>query len=120
MSFSPFSAETNFTHATQDEDHGCRAASSKIGAINRPFVRRQRKMQSTMSTSDENYLSRSFESFGLKGSQSSFSNDIPYSYTPFNYSNHPHTSTSNYTGYRASYNPFGVPVLRMPVEDPSV
>lgn len=73
-----------------------------------------------MSTSDEDQLSRSFQSFGLGGSQSGFSNDVPYSYSPFNYDNHSDTSTSSYSGYGASYNPFDVSIPHLPVEDPSV
>ena len=31
--YSPFTIEADFTHATQDEDHGCREAGPGIGAI---------------------------------------------------------------------------------------
>ena len=34
---SPFTGEDDFTHATQDEDHGSRRAGADIGAIGKPY-----------------------------------------------------------------------------------
>ena len=34
---SPFTCKDDFTHATQDEDHGSRRASPGIGAIGKPY-----------------------------------------------------------------------------------
>ena len=39
---SPFIGEANFTHATQDEDHGSRRAGPGIGAIGNDYTRRER------------------------------------------------------------------------------
>ena len=41
---SPFTGEDDFTHATQDEDHGSRRAGPGIGAIGKPHRGRQREM----------------------------------------------------------------------------
>ena len=41
---SPFIGEDDFTHATQDEDHGSRRAGPGIGAIRKPYRGRQRRM----------------------------------------------------------------------------
>ena len=39
--FCPFTVEDDFTHATQDEDHGSRRAGPGIGAIRKPYRGRQ-------------------------------------------------------------------------------
>ncbi|CAB4263637.1 unnamed protein product [Prunus armeniaca] len=39
---SPFTGEANFTHATQDEDHGSRRARPRIGAIGKDYTCRER------------------------------------------------------------------------------
>ncbi|KAM1111259.1 hypothetical protein ACFX19_010554 [Malus domestica] len=39
---SPFTSEANFTHATQDDDHGSRRAGPGIGAIGKDYTRRER------------------------------------------------------------------------------
>ncbi|KAM1048527.1 hypothetical protein ACFX2C_027730 [Malus domestica] len=36
--YSPFTIEADFTHATQDEDHGCREAGLGIGAIRKQYL----------------------------------------------------------------------------------
>ena len=41
---SPFTGEDDFTHATQDEDHGSRRAGLGIGCIGKPYKGRQRRM----------------------------------------------------------------------------
>ena len=40
-SLSPFTGEDDFTHATQDKDHGSRRAGPGIGAIGKPYRGRQ-------------------------------------------------------------------------------
>ncbi|CAL2256692.1 unnamed protein product [Prunus armeniaca] len=35
--YSPFTVEGDFTHATQDDDHGCREAGPRIGAIRKQY-----------------------------------------------------------------------------------
>ncbi|RVW62088.1 hypothetical protein CK203_058940 [Vitis vinifera] len=42
---SQFTCENDFTHCTQDEDHGFRRASPGIGAIGRPYKGRERMME---------------------------------------------------------------------------
>ncbi|KAM1885125.1 hypothetical protein TB2_037374 [Malus domestica] len=39
---SPFIGEANFTHATQDDDHGSRRAGLGIGAIGKDYTRKER------------------------------------------------------------------------------
>ena len=41
---SPFTGEDDFTHATQDEDHGSRRSGPRIGATGKPHRGRQRRM----------------------------------------------------------------------------
>ena len=54
---SPFTGEDDFTHATQDEDHGSRRAGLGIGAIGKPYRGRKRRM----THHNEDSLSASFE-----------------------------------------------------------
>ncbi|KAL5583233.1 hypothetical protein UlMin_015675 [Ulmus minor] len=43
LPFSPYTSETEFTHCTQDEDHGCRGACLAIGVIGKEFTKRIEK-----------------------------------------------------------------------------
>ena len=45
LPLSPFTGEEQFTHTTQDEDHGSRAAGIGIGAIGKKFEERRRGQQ---------------------------------------------------------------------------
>ena len=58
---SPFIGEDDFTHATQDEDHGSRKAEPGIGAIGKPYKGRQRRMTSY---NEDSFLA-SFESMSI-------------------------------------------------------
>ena len=58
---SPFTGEDDFTHATQDEDHGSRRAGSGIGAFGKPHRGRQRRM----TPYNEDSFSASFESMSI-------------------------------------------------------
>ena len=49
-----------FTHATQDEDHGSRATGVGIGAIGKTFEGRRRGQQTRMSQTDEESLAKPF------------------------------------------------------------
>ena len=69
--FSPFTGEDDFTHTTQDEDHGSRRASPDIGAIGKPYRGRQRRM----THHNEDSLSASFESMSIDTQYSDSSND---------------------------------------------
>ena len=70
---SPFTCEPNFTHATQDGDHGSRRAGSGIGAIGKHYTPRERG-QGRMSTHEYDFLS-TFDSSSVGGG-----NDGPYTY----------------------------------------
>nr|XP_011469161.1 PREDICTED: uncharacterized protein LOC105352881 [Fragaria vesca subsp. vesca] len=72
---SPFTCETQFTHATQDGDHGSRRAGPGIGAIGKNYTPRERG-QGSMSRHENDSLSPSIDSFGVRGS-----NDGPYPYS---------------------------------------
>ena len=58
---SPFIGEDDFTHATQDEDHGSRRAGPGIGAIRKPYRGRQRRM----TPYNEDSFLASFESMSI-------------------------------------------------------
>ena len=58
---SPFTGEDDFTHATQDEDHGSRRAGPGIGAIGKPYRGRQRRMIPY----NEDSFSATFESMSI-------------------------------------------------------
>ena len=68
---SPFTGEDDFTHATQDEDHGSRRVGPGIGAIGKPYKGRQRMM----AHHNEDSLSASFESMSINTQYSDSSND---------------------------------------------
>ena len=68
---SPFTGEDDFTHATQDEDHGSRRVGAGIGAIGKPYRGRQRRM----AHHNEDSLSTSFESMSIGTQYSDSSND---------------------------------------------
>ena len=58
---SPFTDEDDFTHATQDEDHGSRRAGLGIGATGKPYRGRQRRI----TPYNEDSFSSSFESMSI-------------------------------------------------------
>ena len=68
---SPFTGEDDFTHATQDEDHGSRRDGLGVGAIGKPYRGRQRRM----THHNEDSLSASFESMSIDTQYSDSSND---------------------------------------------
>ena len=68
---SPFIGEDDFTHATQDEDHGFRRCGPGIGAIRKPYRGRQRRM----AHHNEDLLSASFESMSIDTQYNDSSND---------------------------------------------
>ena len=75
---SPFTGEDDFTHATQDEDHGSRRASPGIGAIGKPYRGRQRRM----TPYNEDSSSASFESLSI-GTQFSDSSNESSIFPPY-------------------------------------
>ncbi|KAL6330663.1 hypothetical protein AAG906_003274 [Vitis piasezkii] len=68
---SQFTCENDFTHCTQDEDHGSRRANPGIGVIGKPRKGRER----TMEAYNEELLSRSFESMSIRTQFSDSSNE---------------------------------------------
>ena len=58
---SPFTDEDDFTHATQDEDHGSRRVGPGIGAIGKPYRGQRRRM----SQHNEDSFLASFESMSI-------------------------------------------------------
>ena len=58
---SQFTYENNFTHYTQDENHGSRRVGPSIGAIGKPYRGRERRMEPY----NEELLSESFESMSI-------------------------------------------------------
>ncbi|RVW22552.1 hypothetical protein CK203_105655 [Vitis vinifera] len=74
---SQFTCENDFTHCTQDEDHGSRRAGPGIGAIGKPYRGRERMMEPY----NEELLSGSFESMSI-GTQFSDSSNEANVYPP--------------------------------------
>ena len=70
-SLSPCTGEDDFTHATQDEDHGSRRAGPGIGAVGKPYRGRRRRM----TQHNEDSFSASFESMSIGNQYSDSSND---------------------------------------------
>ena len=68
---SQFTSEDDFTHATQDEDHGSRRAGPGIEAIGKPYRGRQRRM----THHNEDSLSASFESMSIDTQYNDSPND---------------------------------------------
>lgn len=64
---SPFTGEANFTHATQDDDHGSRRAGPGIGAIGKDYNRRERG-KGILSSQEDDSLSRTSDSVGVGSS----------------------------------------------------
>ena len=86
---SPFNGEDDFTHATQDKDHGFRRADPSIGAIRKPCRGRQRRM----TLYNEDSFSASFESMNIETQFSDSSNEgnifPPYTMSYGRPSSHP-------------------------------
>ncbi|RVW18754.1 hypothetical protein CK203_098147 [Vitis vinifera] len=74
---SQFTCENDFTHCTQDEDHGSRRAGPGIGAIRKPYRGREQIMEPY----NEELLSGSFESMSI-GTQFSDSSNEANVYPP--------------------------------------
>ncbi|RVX01280.1 hypothetical protein CK203_031238 [Vitis vinifera] len=70
--------DDDFTHCTQDEDHGSRRASPGVGAIGKPYRGRQRRMMPY----NEDSLSANFESMSVETQFSDSSNEANI-YAPY-------------------------------------
>ncbi|RVW97523.1 hypothetical protein CK203_058479 [Vitis vinifera] len=73
-----FTCEDDFTHCTQDEDHGSRRAGPGVGAIGKPYRGRQRRMMPY----NEDSLLASFESMSVETQFSDSSNEANI-YAPY-------------------------------------
>ena len=67
-----FIGEDDFTHATQDEDHGSKRASAGIGAIRKPYRGRRRRT----TQHNEDSFSTSFESMSIGTQYSDLHNEL--------------------------------------------
>ncbi|XP_050145920.1 uncharacterized protein LOC126621463 isoform X1 [Malus sylvestris] len=79
---SPFTGEANFTHATQDDDHGSRRAGPGIGAIGKDYTRRER-CKGILSSQEDDSLSRTSDSFGLGSSNYGYTHNQPFPYPSY-------------------------------------
>ena len=79
---SPFTSEVNFTHATQDEDHGSRRAGPGIGAIWKDYTRRER-CKGTLSSQEDNSLSITSDSVGVGSSNYGYTHNQPFPYPSY-------------------------------------
>ncbi|KAM2071203.1 hypothetical protein ACFXTH_039730 [Malus domestica] len=79
---SPFTDEANFTHATQDDDHGSRRAGPRIGVIGKDYTRRERG-KGILSSQEDDSLSRTSDSVGLGSSNYGFTHNQPFPYPSY-------------------------------------
>ncbi|KAM1329377.1 hypothetical protein ACFX2F_013556 [Malus domestica] len=79
---SPFTGEANFTHATQDEDHGSRQARPGIGAIGKDYTRRERG-KGILSSQEDDSLSITLDSVGLGSSNYGYTHNQPFPYPSY-------------------------------------
>ena len=93
---SPFIGVYDFTHATHDEDHGCRRAGPGIGVVGKPYRGRRRRM----TQHNEDSFLASFESMSIGTQYSDSSNDAnvfpPYTMSYGQPSSHPSDSIGEY------------------------
>ncbi|RVW76765.1 hypothetical protein CK203_050515 [Vitis vinifera] len=75
---SQFTRESDFTHYTQNEDHGFRRAGPGIEAIGKPYIGKER----TMTPYNEELFSENFESMSI-GTQFSDSLNEANVYHPY-------------------------------------
>ncbi|KAM2191998.1 hypothetical protein EV2_028484 [Malus domestica] len=79
---SPFTGEVNFTHVTQDEDHGSRRAGPRIGAIGKDYTRRERG-KGTLSSQENDSLSITSDSVGVRSSNYGYTHNQPFPYPSY-------------------------------------
>ncbi|KAB2603152.1 hypothetical protein D8674_004157 [Pyrus ussuriensis x Pyrus communis] len=79
---SPFTGEANFTHATQDEDHGSRWVGPGIGVIGKDYTRRERG-KGTLSSQEDDSLSITSDSLGVGSSDYGYTHNQPFSYPSY-------------------------------------
>ncbi|KAI5317211.1 hypothetical protein L3X38_036918 [Prunus dulcis] len=79
---SPFTGEANFTHATQDEDHGSRQVGPGIGAIGKDYTRRERGKE-ILSSQEDDSLSITSDSVGVGSSNYDYTHNQPFPYPSY-------------------------------------
>ncbi|KAM1826106.1 hypothetical protein ACFX13_025498 [Malus domestica] len=79
---SSFTGKANFTHATQDDDHGSRRAGPGIGAIGKDYTRRERG-KGILSSQEDDSLSRTLDSVGLGSSNYGYTHNQPFPYPSY-------------------------------------
>ena len=91
-----FIGKDDFTHATQDEDHGSMIAGIGIGAIEKSYRGRQRRIKQH----NEDLFSASFEFMSIDTQYSNLSNGAnvfpPYTMSHGQPSSHPSSSIGEY------------------------
>ena len=82
---SSFIGKEQFSHATQDENHGSRATGVGIGAIGKTFEGIRHGQQMVMSPFNEEFLAMSFSSMSMDTEHSSYddSQTWPIFNTPY-------------------------------------
>ncbi|CAL2256638.1 unnamed protein product [Prunus armeniaca] len=95
--YSPFTVEADFTHATQDEDHGCREAGPGIGAIGKQY---SKKRSQPINPSEED-MAISFGSMSIGTRPSTNSNESydGYGYVMSDYSGTRYEAQDEETDY---------------------
>ncbi|CAL2230049.1 unnamed protein product [Prunus armeniaca] len=96
--YNPFTVEADFTHATQDEDHGCREAGPGIGAIGKQY---SKKRSQPINPSEED-MAISFGSMSIGTRPSTNSNESydGYGYVMSDYSGTRYGAQDEETDYR--------------------
>ncbi|CAL2228601.1 unnamed protein product [Prunus armeniaca] len=79
---SPFTGEANFTHATQDEDHGSRRGGPGIGAIGKDYARREIG-KAIFSSQEDNSLSITSDCVGVGSSNYDYTHNQPFPYPSY-------------------------------------
>ncbi|KAM1253850.1 hypothetical protein TB2_041819 [Malus domestica] len=79
---SPFIGEANFTHATQDDDHGRRRAGPRIGAIGNDYTLRE-KGKGILSSQEGDSLSITSDSVGVRSSNYGYTHNQPFPYPSY-------------------------------------
>ena len=113
---SPFTGEADFTHATQDDDHGSRRAGPGIGAIGKDYTRRERA-NGILSSQEDDSLSRTSDSVGVGSSNYGYTHNQPFPYPSYPIPVGMESSDSWKESQTQSSNDFAY-TQRQPISDP--
>ncbi|CAL2257810.1 unnamed protein product [Prunus armeniaca] len=95
--YNPFTVEADFTHATQDEDHGCRDAGPGIGTIGKQY---SKKVSQPINPSEEDTaISFGSMSIGTRSSTNSNESYDGYGYVMSDYSGTRYEAQDDETNY---------------------